>query len=385
MARGTPLYTSGTLPTRIAGGQVTEIRALIETVLQSYQSNATTAWETYDTIDATAANLDRVYLSVGDRTLASGAGDARLFIRIDKYGPDDIDFKAYQDWSDLSSTGSNEAFLASNCRWSNVNDFSECRYFSMVNEYEFLFFIIQDNLWHSVHFGSPIRAHIPSNYRGIAFTTASATAGSSVTVNLDRDITATIQDNLSSTGSQKIWIYNQTPTSTALRSATIEIADVETIAAGSITFASLSNNFDSGAIVGLDPCPMFITAYNNIAFTTALNATLQFTNSVAGTWSAPSTQIADYELSGSTVIVPAAAPGYNGDLYGCRALIVADQSGLGGFRGVSEMIAFVRSGSMLSGDFWRPNGVTANQYKVFPFMTLSGYTGWVFAIGPGAT
>lgn len=385
MARGVPQYITGTLPRLINGGQATALRAEIETVLQTYQSNATTAWETYDTIDATAGSLDRIYRSVGDRNLVSGAGDARLFIQIDQDVSNRIVFFPLQDWSDLSSTGSRIAGNNTSQSWSTIDDFSECRYYAIVNEYEFAMLVIQDNTWHFVHLGSQLRTHVPTNYRGIAFTTAAASAGSSVTVNLDRDITASIQDNTSATGPQNVWIYNITPTGVALRTATVEIAEVETIAAGSITFTTLVNNFDSGAIVGFDPSPMFSLASNNSTFTANINPTIYFTNAVDGTYSTATAQSADYELIAAALPTQSFTPGAIGELYGSRALLVADQSAKGGYRGTSELVAFVQSGTMLSGDLWRPNGVSANQYVVFPFILLTGYTGFNLALGPGAT
>lgn len=381
MARGTPSFFSGTIASLPQGGIVTQLRAEIETRLQAYQSNATTAWETWDTIDATPANLDRVYRSVGDRSLVSGAGDAALFIKIDKVSTDDIQFNAYQDWSNLSSTGSRQAG-STIVQWTNLNDFSECRFWGMVNEYEFVLVVKQQQAWHFVHFGSPIRSHIPSTVNGIAFTTASAAAGSNVTVNIDRDITGSILDSGDTNGPQNIWIYNLTPNATALRSATVDVTTVTTITATTITFANLANSFDSGAIVGLDPCPMFCAEDEILATGGSVDITLYFTNNVSGGYTAATSQIADYEVASSLITVASAEPGANGTLLGSRALISADQLNESGYRGVSELVAFVRGGALLDTDFWRPDFSTTNQYMIFPSLVKSTD---LLAIGPGAT
>ena len=380
MARGTPSFFSGTIASLPQGGVVTQLRAEIQTRLQAYQSNSTTAWETWDTIDATAANLDVVYRSVGDRNLVAGVGDAALFIKIDKFTTDSIEFNAYQDWSNLSSTGSRQAG-STQVRWNNVNDFSECRFWGLVNEYEFVMVVKQQQVWHYVHFGSPIRSHIPSTVNGIAFTTAAAAAGANVTVNLDRDISSAILDSGDTNGPQNIWIYNLTPTATALRSATVNVTTVTTVTATNITLASLSDSFDSGAIVGLDPCPMFCGEDEIIVAGGSVDITLYFTNDVSGGYSSSTAQIADYEVA-SSQISAAAEPSANGTLVGSRALINADQFNQSGYRGVSELVAFVRTGALLDTDFWRTDFTTAQQYMTFPSL-ISGAN--ALAIGPGAT
>lgn len=383
MARGTPTFFSGTVATNPAGNVVQAIREAIETELQAYDSNATTAWATYDTVTATADRVNRVYRSVGDRNLVSGAGDAHLLFRMQQISDDDIEFNVYQDWSTTSNTGTNGAGGATT-RWLSLDLYSEARYWGAVNEYEFVFLLLQAQKWYYIHIGSPIRSHVPTGAAGIAFTTASASSGSSVTVNLDRDITASIVDSGDIGGPQNVWIYNVTPTATALRTGTIEIAEVTTIASGSITFANLSNSFDSGAIVGLDPCPQMVTESASLASGGSIDVSLYFTSSIAAGYTSSTAQLADYEPFLSPTQVSTPVPDSGGFIIGSRAGIQMDQSGLVGFRGTSELVAFVRTGNMLDTDFWRPNFSAANQYMVFPSIILAA-NGPALAIGPGAT
>lgn len=383
MARGTPAYFEGEVASSRTTTVVQDLYNAVVTSLASYQSNSQDAWEEIDTVNATAGSEDRVFQSKGDRTLVSGAGDANLILRVQQISTDDIRFTAYQDWSDVSSTGSNAAGDTS-ATWLNLNTVSGFRYWGMVNEYEFVFLARQDNLFHYFHCGSPIRSHVPAGADGIAFTTASAAAGSSVTVTLDRDITSAIRDSTASGGAQQVWIYNVTPAATALRSATIELATVDTIATGSITFASLSNSFDSGAIVGLDPSGMFVCEDESVAPGGSLDIAQYWTNSLSGTYSAVSTQSGDYENFLAGTGTPSASPTTNGIITGARFGLFMDQVSNTGFRGVSELVAHTRSGFALDGDFFRPDYSTANQYKIFPSLIFA-VNGPAFMIGPGAS
>lgn len=383
MARGTPQFFTGIVNSTQSNTILREMFTVLDTTIRAYQSNGTDAWEAYETINATPGSQDIVYRSVGDRTLASGAGDAALFIRVTQQSTNDMRFLAYQDWSTASSTGSN-VNATSQTTWLNLNEVSGFQYWCFVNEYEYVLLIKQGNFWHYVHFGSPIRSHIPAAASGIAFTTAAATAGSNVTVNLDRDISSSIRDSTATGGAQLVWIYNLTPAAAALRSATIELATVQTITSTSITFQSLSNSFDSGAIVGLDPSPMFVCREDILSHGGNIDVAQLWTNSIAGTYTSAGSQVSDYEYLLVGTGAPTATPSVNGITQAARAAFFPDQTGQVGFRGISQLIAFARLGYSLDGDFFRPDFSTANQYVVFPSLTLV-LGGPALMLGPGAT
>ena len=382
MARGTPDYFEGFIPTSQGTSQVTNLRAAVETELQAYQSSATTAWETYDTINGTAGSLDRVYRSVGDRSLVAGAGDAQLFHRAAQTSTTAIRFDIYQDWATQSSTGSRLAGSTST-QWSGLNTRSAIRYWGAVNEYAFVFLAKQDGLWHYLHVETPIRTHVPANANGIAFTTAAAAAGSNVNVTLDRDITASIVDSTETGGPQNVWIYNITPAATALRSDTIEIAEVSAIAAGSITFTTLSNSFESGAIVGLDPCPFFVCEDELLTTGGSVDLTLYFTNGISGNYTSATSQTADYE-NYLTAVAPTAVPNVSGIWTGARTMINMDQASFLGYRGSSELVSWFDSGTLTDADLIQPDFSTAAQRKMFASLGL-GSAGPSLTIGPGAT
>lgn len=387
MARGTPSFASGSGASVLDNSQVTNIYNDLIAALTAYQNNSQDAWEEIDVVNATSNRQEIVYQSRGDRTLGpSGEGDANLIIKVQQFSDTDIYFDAYQDWSTNSSTGSRNAG-GSSTRWTGIDENASYRYWYLSNEYEFVFLLKQEHVWYYVHFGSPIRRHIPSVAEGIAFTTASASSGSSVTVALDRDITASIVDSSDPNGPQRVWIYNVTPVGNALRASTVDVTTVNAITSTTITFASLANNFDSGAIVGLDPSPMFLVALSGRSTGGSLDSALYFTNTTVGTYTNVSTHTGDYENFLSPFGTPVTSPGFDGLLRGSRAGIFFDQSGFQGFRGVSEVVAFVYAGDLIDMDFWRPSYSTANQYMVFPSLSLgsAGVAAPVLAIGPGAS
>jgi hypothetical protein len=243
MARGTPSYATGTIAAQVSAQATLDLfLPILETQLATYQTNAVDAWQVFDDIDPALATRDRVWQSRGDRTLASGAGDTRLYIRIQRTSAMQLGYGVYQDWATLTSTGSRNPFTDTQ----NFNA-TELNYFFCYNEYEFHFVVNQGASWTYTAWVNPARLHIPTQVNGVAFTTAVASAGSSVTVNLDRDISSNIVVG------QRVFIMRQTDPGTALEPDGIELPEVTAVTASSITFDALATSFVGGSIVGLDP------------------------------------------------------------------------------------------------------------------------------------
>lgn len=385
MTRGIPAYFTGSRPTTGGGDQVQNMVTDIRTELNGYLSNGTNAWELYDTLGS-APTENYIYRSVGDRSLVSGAGDAALFFQLAQINASTLGFSMFQDWSTSANSGSRQAG-STTTRWTVLDTAAAYQYWGLVNEYEFVFLLKQRNSFYFMHMGSPIRSHVPAVARGVAFTTAPVSAGASATVTLDRDITGSILDSSDANGPQQVWVYDLTPAGSPLRSPTVELADVQAITPSSITFATLSNSFGAGAIVGLDPCPSFITEGNNLAPGGSMDVTLYFTNSVVGAYSSATTHSADYEPFLSAVSPLNPAPNLSGLIQGSRAAVSVDEFGQGGYRGTMELLAFVFSGDLSDGDFFRANFSTAQQYILFPslFLGSANSTTPVLALGPGAS
>jgi hypothetical protein len=369
MARGTPTYFSGTIT---GTNNVEDLVTQLETRIKAYQSNATDAWEEWDVVTATAGSRDIVYRSIGDRTL-TGGGDASLFLRLTQTAATTIRIRGYQDWSTVSSTGHNEAgsTATTNGSWTALDATTDIDYFGVSNEYEFAFVMIQGGVIRGMFFGSPKRTHIPPAGDGIAYTSNAETAGASVVIEVDRDITANI------TVGQKIWVYNRTPTATALRADNINIGTVDAKAAGSITIDTLDNNIEAGAIIGLDPSPMYVT--------TCLLAlgSLYFTHHAGGTYEGIASNVGQIEPMVELLTEATLDPHNATGLYhGSEAILDDDDPVNGGSRGTPELMTWWPIGTQANADRMIPNYDTAQAYKVFPSI-LNG--SFCLAIGPGAT
>jgi hypothetical protein len=369
MARGTPTYFSGTIT---GTNNVQDLYSQFETRIKAYQSNSTDAWAEWDVISATAGSRDKVYRTLGDRTLASGAGDAVGIIRLQE-GANYIDFSAFQDFSNSAGSGTNEAGSTSfsTGRWASLSATQDIDYFGISNEYEFTMISVQGGSYRWVSFGIPRRTHIMSSRNGVAFTSNAETAGSSVVIEVDRDITANIEVG------QQIWAYNITPTATALRSGAINIGNVTAKASGSITIDTLANNLDAGAIIGLDPSPMYIGTG-----TTAI-AGSYFTNWLDGTYTSTTGQLAELEVPIELATEGNVDPSVLGYYKGSESFFDLTDATKGGVRGCPEFMVFWATGTQADADRMIPDDDTNDAYKIFPSIKYASV--WSMSIGPGAT
>ena len=372
MARGTPTYFSGTIT---GTSQRQDLYSKIREYLSgasAYQSNSVDAWEEYDEITATAGSRDMVHRSLGDRTIASGAGDAGLFIRIIE-NTTNIDFKAYQDWSTSSSTGEREAFSASYTRWAVASDTADIAYWGVLNEYEFAMVYEQSGTYRWCWFGSPLRDRFPSDGRGICRLSSDVSAGDDVVLSVDRDVSSSLYVG------QKVWVYNQTDTGDALENDTVEIVEVTAIGTtpNTVTVDTLAEDKAANALIGLDPSPMGVAAYTNA------NPTVYFTNGNDGS------ELQTYTIE---TLIQVFTEGnldpesHGGDYYyGSPGLFHSITAGGPGVRGHSELVSLWAKGAQSDEDriFTDYAQTAAKAVKYFGGSLASGALG--LAIGPGAT
>lgn len=369
MARSTGTYFTGTVT---GVNNVDSIFTELETRIKAFQSNGGDAWEEYDIVSAPAASRDIVFRSLGDRTLLAGVGDAHLLMRMTRVNATTFRIRGIQDWSTTGNAGTNESGSTSaiNGAWTAMSATQDMEFWGISNEYEFAMVMVQGGTYRWLGFGSPKRTHVPNAASGIARTSNAETAGSSVVIEVDRDITANIVVG------QKIWLQNVTPSGTAIRSATINIATVTAKAAGSITVGTLANNFDAGAIIGQDPTPMYIGTS-----TTAM-ADVFFTNHANGSYEGAVSNGAEIEplLRNATESVNDPNPS---SLYmGCEAYLDDTDPADGGLRGTPQFLSFWTIGTQADQDRMIPNYDTALAHKVFPSVALNGLA---VGLGPGAT
>lgn len=220
--------------------------------LEAYQSNGIQAWQRVYDYGATPPNYNYLYLSKGNRALGGGAGDARIWVRLE-HNNGTLYYSAFRDATTTNGTGTDQTTQAAHGIIGGAPDNTVVH--SVVSEYEATFaFVNAVNSPYAyntvVNFGVPVRHHLLGGTDGVAFLSSGATAsGSPVVLSVDRDLTGIVQP-----GKQKVWIYDCTPEGNALITPNVvEAQDVTAVTDTTITVAALGNNRSTGAIVGLDP------------------------------------------------------------------------------------------------------------------------------------
>jgi hypothetical protein len=366
MARSTGQFFYGSLPTAVSG-QSAAIFNTLTSEFTAFLSGGVAAW-TQNNVTST----DRVFISKGDRTLVSGAGDAHLVVQM-TLSTNTLAFRTYQDWSTLSSTGTRVSVNSSTIS-TTLSDTDAVSWWGVRNEYEITFVLLQGGPHRCFSFGSPMRSHIPAAASGIALTTASASTGSSITLSLDRDLTGSIQVG------QTIWVYDVTPVATALRTDVTEVCTVTSVGPSTVTVQTLANNHQTGAIVGLDPSPMYLGQCSS----TSGFQTVYTTNRLNGAYGSATTNTAGlHPVLNATPIVegdndPAPTNYYVGGYSALYDTVVS----VGGYRGRPEHISWWPVGTQQNGDRMIPNFNSAAAIKIFP--TALAQSSFGLGIGPGA-
>jgi hypothetical protein len=231
---------------------------------------------------------------------------------------------------------------------------------------------IQAGLVYFLSFGSPIRNHIMPVSNGIARITGAVVAGANVVCQLDRNISASILAN------QRCWIYDATQAAgVALPTDNAENQIATAVTANSITFGTLANNHAIGALVGIDPAPMYFAyAQGNsnptVYFCSLANATYGGANNNNGNL-VP--QVSGIAVASNN---PASGTGQYVGATGTTTMAAAPLS----FRGNPQHMNWWPPGTQQNRDRMLPNNSTANAQKFFLGLLNAGFG---LAIGPGAT
>ena len=404
MARGTPDLRKGTIGAA-ASGVWEAVYTAIETTLTAYQTAAVDAWEIHDTVDATPATRNMVYVSRGDRNLVAAAGDTRIYVQLQRrtnaWAKQEINFSLYQYWDDATNTGYNatsyqygSSTLLASASTVYINDTDSVSWWAAGNEYEYIFILKQGGNWQWIQFGQPDRAFVSPAYSGVAFTSGAETAGAGVVIDIDRDLTGLVTDG------QKIWIVDAQGGTGAS-----EITTMTTFTAGApdTVTMDLANNYAAGAIIGWDPCPMILsgdpsggtasgkswyTCLDASATGTGITVATSNTNSGATTW----------RMDDNGLMIPGVAttsqwdeqyqdPSPLSDLYmGTKVMFNQFTSGSnpnqGKFpRGGSDIISYWAHGTQVDEDIMQANNDANQSWRVFP--SLPADSGTILGIGGG--
>lgn len=372
MAHGVPIYDHGVLPTIQVGGthQVEALTAKIVEKLTEYQSNGEQAWELAEDLGGSYSG-DKVFHSVGDRSLGAGAnkGDTDVWIRINHYSIDDIRVQAYQDWSPTSSSGYRETFSGGFAP--NVGDYPAIFWWSVVNEYSIVFIFNQGGSWRLMRAGQVIRP-VSDKLNGVARITSQSGTGNGVVLGLDRDISNNIQPG------QIIWLVNQTPDGVALQSVAIDLVTVVSITASQMIVDGVVNTYAVGSLAGIDPMPTYANNATNLSG-------FYFVNGMSGLHTGPTGQVGTGFNPGLDMTrEDQFDPGIDGLYRGFQPYVKMGVNPQG-FRGKLEHMRFFTYGGQGDKDLMRIDLDDLQKWKAFTPGGLTMQSGWVFAIGPGAS
>lgn len=365
MSRNAPIYDSGTIPAG-GGSQQAFINKIVEK-LTEYQSNGEDAWELADEID-TGANFEKVYHSVGDRNLGSGAnkGDTDIWVYLHKRSNDDYEIYAAQDYSPTSGTALNKAFDTDFAN--SIADTTAIDWWSVCNEYEFFFVWIQGGNWGHVTFGQVIRPY-RDVMNGVARISNQSGTGDGVTFDTDRDISSNIAVG------QYIWLVNQTPDGVALQSVGIDLCEVTAVDGSSITVDGVVNTYADGSLVGLDPAPVYCFSGNP-------EGVWQMVQRYNGTYSGATANDAELKNPGSYVLVEASMdPGPDQLYHGFQpALAMSSTSGPGAMRGKLQHFRMFPLGVQTDLDIMEVDWDSNDRWRVLVAHSFSST--WCTAFGP---
>lgn len=239
------------------------------------KSTGTPSWALYDDLSGASPDQDVVYRSIGDPGLGAN-GDRKIYHRFERTSATAFNTIAYLDWSTSSHTGLN----AQTASWTIPTAATNITGHAWVNEHSAMFVFNQSSTWRVILIGHPNRVHVPRTHQGTAFSTGAVTAGSSVAIPVDEDLTNTLQVGLT------VDVVPQAEGGAALPTFVPERCTVSAVSATHVTVSTLANNQPSGCAIGDDPCANYVINAANLStantFLFCLNRTLAATATATG-------------------------------------------------------------------------------------------------------
>ncbi len=333
-------------------------------------------WKIIDEVETTSGSLDRVFKSIGSQEGYPGVGDASIYFRI-KQNNTSIQITTYPDWSPFSSDGTTS--FTTNPGGSRASSNAAQAQVLMQYQDEIRWWmVIGPHAWHfaGVSVGTPkafgvegIVPAAPAGHEGFARIITTMTGTGAVTLELDRELSGTINEDNSVQPGQKIWVVNQTPSGTALANEIAEITSVTSVGNNKISLSPVSGTYLSSSIVGIEPSSA--AAYGT---TSQANPTLYFPLRTDAGYSGVSSHNADFEWV--PISEAGSNPTYSGFFGMGRAVVNSDQTSYTGIRGFANYWNFVSGGPQVSGDLMH---LGDRSYFVF---RMIGQSTEIIALGP---
>ena len=351
-------FTTAALPTTATPGA--DIYDVLVPHITAFKTTGVTvpAWEVYDQLDA----RDVVLLSRGDRRLGSGAGDTKIYVRIDaQTNAATLRITMHGDWSTVSSTGQ----LSTTVDAFSPGTTDPISLWIATNEYESVLVLERGTFRDGRTWGQAQRFMIPPAHKGTAFSTGSVAGGPNVIIPVDRDMTGLLQVG------EQCWKVPQTATGSGLTVDTIEIGTVQAITTTTVELDI--TKAEPGDLIGCYPQPV----YRGDA------------DAVAG-----SSNFFIYDTAGGAAPVASNASSYSGNISSQdpntstgfasgAANLVRDNAVAEYYMGSKSLIhAFAASGAdtMAGDDPVRVHYHNGLRFWLFPLLGTSG--SWTTAVGP---
>jgi hypothetical protein len=201
-------------------------------------------WTEHDVISNTSGSRNIVFRGGA----LDATADVRPFVQIQQTNTTTIAWTGYADYDTSTHTG-----IASAGGTASSGIASTDATFAYAFRFDSMGGVIcfrNAGSWQRAYIGFVYRG-LDTDESGITKATGALTAGAT-SISVASDMTGKIRVG------QKIWVMNYAHNSASANAAKCESVTVSSVASGSIGVSALANNYDSGALVGENCCPLVI-------------------------------------------------------------------------------------------------------------------------------
>lgn len=209
-------------------------------------------WTEHDVISNTANNRNVVFRGGA----LDATADVRPFLQIQSVSSVLLGFTGYADYDTATHTGIASCGGTANAGIGISVDFSS-PYIFRFDSMGGIICMRSGGSWNRAYLGFAYRG-MESDEIGITKATGSLTAGAT-SISVASDMTGKLRVG------QKVHVMNYAHNSASANAAKCEIVTISSVAAGSIGVSALANNYDSGAVIGENVCPLVVANGGNTA------------------------------------------------------------------------------------------------------------------------
>lgn len=262
-------------------------------------------WTAYDIISDSVDNRDIVFRGSPIDSIADNRPHIRIIWIV---GNGNYQFKVYRGWDAVAHVGFQEVGDGGSSYF--VGQASSFTYFARVNPYAMAFVNKTSGPTYWVTNAGFLNRGMDPRKNGLTKTTQSYSSGVTV-MNVASDMTGKLKVG------QRVMIMNNSNLNSSANKLNAQIRIIQAIASGSITFTvATSQAFDTGAVIGWNPMPVFVCSPNTNLPTGNFYTPLNLDGTTSGGTGAPNQMLVK-----PAVYVTGANPGLNSE-HGSQLLTV---------------------------------------------------------------